>query len=226
MIFRLAFSCDTNINKDEEQLLLAAAGCPTIAVYKLGLKACERPFFLYEEHRMAVTAFEFEPTHSNFLYSASEDGTLRVWVPLRDIPGNTLRVYRNKDILRKLCPINDAKMHPTIRLYFTVDSLGRLRLWHHNVRDGGEIALANHVPHPSNWHLHCLDLSSDGEMLVTANFDGFVFIYRVWDLMPNSNAPVMPMVVQPTNRHISRFAFLLVQTHCRACYHRDSRCTK
>jgi len=192
-----------------DRLLLAVGGSPKIGVYDISPEAVSpTPFYMYDMHTAAVTCVGFEPSASEFLYSSSEDGTLQVWIPVTrnpeaKLPRNTLRTYFNRGNISSsnLIPINDTVFHPEKMLYFTVDSLGRLRIWDHNEKKG-EGLTKSIVPHKTQRHLQCIDISSDYSMVVMANLDGLVFIYRVDECL-SKDKPV-PAIIRPSGSYVTR----------------------
>lgn len=113
-----------------------------------------------------------------------------------------------------LVPIHDAVYYPPSDLFFTADFMGRLRIWHHPT--ASPIAMV--IPHPSKRNLQCLELSHDHSTLVAANFSGYIFIYKVHDLLkaPSSTAPI---TFRAHTRYIPRVRLsmsgaLLVCTTC------------
>lgn len=221
-IVHLAFSREGSPMRQHEKLYLAAAGSPKIGVYDLN--GGDMPFFMYEVHQGPVTCVGFEPEKSEFLYSSSEDGTLRVFV-LADHNGGpqahhdeiiqqasanswrqptsraTIRTFFNSDG-SKLIGINDVVYYAPEMYYFTVDNIGRLRIWRHVKTDDEDGLRSEFRPGDNSRQLQCIDMASDYSTVVMANLDGFVFIYRTHDLL-HSPEPV-PGVIRPTTSYVPR----------------------
>ncbi len=214
-VLQIAFSGGRSARPDE-RLLLAVGGSPKIGVYDISPESVSpSPFYMYDMHTGPITSVGFEPKASEFLYSSSEDGTLQVWVPVaqhhspqneshqsRRPSRNTLRTFFNRGPSTSLVPINDAVLHTHEMLYFTVDALGRLRVWDHNQKKG-EGLLREHIPHKSRRRLQCIDMSVDCSMVVMANLDGMVFIYRVSDVL-RRDVKAVPAVIRPTKDYVTR----------------------
>lgn len=80
-VLRVAFSSDSPVSHDAP-LFLIAGGSPTVAVYDVTHSETSPTLFqVHQGHTEAITAVGFEPRHSAFAYSASEDGTLQTWKP-------------------------------------------------------------------------------------------------------------------------------------------------
>lgn len=83
-VFRLAFSGQDPLQEDEK-LYIIAGGSPTVCIFDVTTNdsspTSSSPFLPYTGHAEAVTAVGFEPRHTAFVYSASEDGTLQTWLP-------------------------------------------------------------------------------------------------------------------------------------------------
>lgn len=218
-VLHIAFSGKPSA-RPSDRLLLAVGGSPKIGVYDISPDMMSpSPFYMYDLHQAAITAVGFEPNASEFLYSSSEDGTLQVWVPVAQQqhsidaaqqhqngrprpPRNTLRTYYNRGSSTTLIAINDVVLHHLQMLYFTVDAIGRLRIWDHNQTSGDGLR-CEHIPHKSRRHLQCIDISADCSMVVMANLDGLVFIYKVADLL-RRDARAVPAIIQPSDSYVTR----------------------
>ena len=203
-------------------------------------------FAAYLEHIEPVTAVGFEPHYTAFVYSASEDGTLRTWVPELAGPaqqqqqqqqqaygaafqhaqpqhpmvrgnGNRFPAVPAKivnDGPNGVVPIHDAIYYHPLDLFFTVDYNGRLRTWEHATQK----MRSQVIPHPSRRNLQCVELSADCHTLVTANFDGLVFVYDVDKLLKHPDQ-VKPHVFRTHTSYVPRVRLsvsgsLLVCTTC------------
>lgn len=208
-ILRLAFSSDSPVSHDAP-LFLIAGGSPSVAVYDV-THANTNPtlFQVHQGHTEAITAVGFEPSHSAFVFSASEDGTLQTWFPQlsahRPIPHAYMAPDTIPSIVHPMAPgayLPDGRMRyesvpATMQncdddsscLVCIHDALYYPRKnYFFTVDYNGRFRVWDHVtslalltvvPHPSNRNLQCVALSTDYTTVVMANFDGFVFIYQV-----------------------------------------------
>lgn len=73
----------------------------------------------------------------------------------------------------------DATYYPPGDLFFTTDQIGRLRAWSH---ESGRCIL-DMRPHKKGRPLNCMEISEDFQFLVAANYDGFVFVYKIREML-------------------------------------------
>ncbi|PXF47454.1 Target of rapamycin complex subunit LST8 [Gracilariopsis chorda] len=230
-IIRLAFSGSGPVPVTSP-LFLAVAGSPSVAVYDVtSHDTSPNIFAIFQGHLEAVTAVGFEPKHTAFVFSASEDGTLQTWIPKLAAPAQSpypsfhsrpiqhpmispassqfsvpAKMVNKKDNGKNV-PIHDAVYFPPHDYFFTADFLGRLRVWDHRTAS----LRSEHIPHPSKRNLQCMDLSHDYRTLVIANFDGLVFVYETAALLPHDmhhpeplEHHVIPLTVRASNSYIPR----------------------
>ncbi|KAI0559332.1 WD40/YVTN repeat-like containing protein [Gracilaria domingensis] len=230
-VLRLAFSGSAPVPTDAP-LFLAVAGSPSVAVYDVSTNhTSPNMFAIFQGHLEAVTAVGFEPNHNAFVYSASEDGTLQTWLPKLAAPPQSpypsfhshsvphpmlsaasatfalpAKLVNNKPDGTTVA-IHDAAYYPPRDVFFTVDFLGRFRVWNHRTSS----LMSEHIPHPSCRNLQCIDLSHDYSNVVMANFDGFVFIYDTRSVLasdinrPNTlSKPLTPLTIRASNSYIPR----------------------
>lgn len=240
-VLRLAFS-GKGPAAAGEPLYIIVGGAPTICVYDITTNdTSQNTFQPYTGHTEAVTAVGFEPKHSAFVYSASEDGTLHTWLPeynhhpvaqghlsfpqyaIPGVPGNGVHSHMHAERPGTLgqnrldgepfvpakfenrgpvgmVAIHGAIYYPDEDLFFTVDALGRVRAWD---RKGDEKSpRCEAIPHHSRRNLQCVELSADCTTLITANFDGLVFVYNVNELLDNPN--VTPVSFRANSSYITR----------------------
>lgn len=98
-----------------------------------------------------------------------------------------------------LVAIHDATNYPPKDLFFTVDTLGRLRIWDHGLKK----LRAEVIPHRSRRSINCLELSSDHGWLVMANFDGLLFVYDVKKILSDP-ITVKPLSFRASSSYITR----------------------
>ncbi|CAN8074224.1 unnamed protein product [Agarophyton chilense] len=230
-VLRVAFSGSAPV-PHASPLFLAVAGSPSVAVYDVTTShTSPNTFAVFQGHLEAVTAVGFEPNHNAFVYSASEDGTLQTWLPklaaaaqspypsfhahplrhpMRSAASSKFslpaKIVNNKDDGTTVA-IHDATYYPPLDVFFTVDFIGRLRVWNHHTAS----LRSEHIPHPNRRNLQCIELSHDYSTLVMANFDGFVFIYDTRSVLahdiarPNSSSkPITPLTIRASNSYIPR----------------------
>lgn len=231
-VLRLAFSAPLPALKDPP-LFLVAGGSPSVAVYDVSSPHVSPTLFhVYQGHSEAITAVGFEPLNTAFVFSASEDGTLQTWIPtLTPSPhpsaGAHRPVYYHRSAANPLAPnaprfsgvpatllnykpdrdspvaIHDAVYYPPSDLFFTADALGRLRVWRHRSCENDPMATV--IPHRSRRNLQCLDISASYDVLVTANFDGVVFVFRVQQLLtPQAAAQAVPHMFSAHSGYVPR----------------------
>lgn len=227
-VVRLAFSGSGAVSS-QSPLLLIVAGSTSVAVYDVSARqVTPKVLSVYHGHLDTVTAVGFEPKHSAFVFSASEDGTLHTWLP--EMPPEARSPYpnlhrrqfvqppfpaisRNFSVPTKfinckpdgtMVAIHDAVYYPPLDLFFTADYLGRMRIWDHRTRS----LKSEHIPHPSKRNLQCIDLSADFSKIALANFDGILFIYNAHQLVhQNPNTHIKPLTIRANNAYIPRVKF-------------------
>lgn len=144
------------------------------------------PNSLYSSHGMAHPAFPQAPTMGVLGSSPLPSG--RTFQPTK---------FENKQG-STMVPIHDAIYYPPDDLFFTADAKGRLRVWDHATRR----CCKEFIPHHSKRNLQCLELSSDYDILVLANFDGMVFVYDVKKMLAHSG--IAPISFRANSTYITR----------------------
>jgi G protein beta subunit-like protein len=130
------------------------------------------PLAILEGHRSNVTAVGWN-WEARWLWSASEDGTCRVWDARIGQHGVTVRCQR--EFVGKY-PICDAALHPDQSELATVDERGVIRVW----ALAGKECLFEHVPQPHSplpVPLQSVAYSPDGLLLACCNSQGSVYVY-------------------------------------------------
>lgn len=80
-VIRIAFSGSGPVPVNQP-LYIVVGGSPTVCVYDISTSDTPPNVFApFKGHAEAITAVGFEPKHTSFVYSASEDGTLQTWLP-------------------------------------------------------------------------------------------------------------------------------------------------
>lgn len=98
-----------------------------------------------------------------------------------------------------LVAIHDATYYPPKDLFFTVDALGRLRIWDHGLKK----VRTEVIPHRSRRSINCVELSSDYGLLVLANYDGLLFVYDVKKIVSDS-VIAKPLSFRGSSSYITR----------------------
>lgn len=102
----------------QDKVLLAAGGNPYIHLYDIN-SADDRPLVTYEGYTSNVMALGFQKDR-RWLYSCSEDGTVRVWDP------------RTNHVTRKFdcgSAVNTVVLHPNETELISGDQSGSVRIW-------------------------------------------------------------------------------------------------
>lgn len=218
IVLRLALSARGPISP-ETPLFLVAGGSPSVMVFDITQPENHTNLFtVFQHHVDAVTAVGFEPNNTSFVWSASEDGTLRTWIPelaaqpygnprkhpmmyrAKHFPSVPCKFINSESDVTKPVPIHDALYYPAGDLFFTADWQGRLRIWDHATTS----LLSTHDPHPSHRNLQCLDMSHDYTIICAANFDGIVFVYQVDQLLLHMPARAKPRIFRAHDSYIPR----------------------
>ena len=101
-----------------DKSLLAAGGNSTLQLYDINSND-ERPILTYDGHSSNITALGFQ-RDQRWLYSCSEDNTVRVWDPRGNV---TVRKYDSGS------PVNSVCLHPSETELISGDQNGSLRVW-------------------------------------------------------------------------------------------------
>lgn len=197
---------ESHINRlaiSNDKRYLAVAGNPCIRLYDnstafatttssnnntTGSKTDLSPVALLEGHRSNVTAVGWS-YEGKWVWSASEDGTARVW-DVRTVTTTTtdtlpqpLTIKSQREFASKY-PICDAALHPDQSELATVDERGVLRVW----ALVGKECLFESVPEadaPLPVALQSVAYSPDGASLACCNATGMVYIYSRIDTIDN-----------------------------------------
>jgi G protein beta subunit-like protein len=163
-----------------DKRFLAAAGNPKIHLMDASGNRNE-PIHAYEGHHNNVTAVGFQ-RDSRWLYSSSEDGTIKIW----DI--RTVKCQRTFECSKKGTLLNSVILHPNQVDLYSCDHYGVVRCWNlssntcsmvANVDDmisDGQVGTYSALQSSS---LRSLSMSLDGTRLFAGAHSGHV---HVWSL--------------------------------------------
>ena len=104
-----------------DKSLLVAGGNPLIHVFdiKNSLGADEKPILTYDGHTSNVTAVGFQKD-KKWVYSGSEDGTIRIWDPRVNV---ATRTYDNS------VSVNTVELSPNEAEVISGDQNGNIKVW-------------------------------------------------------------------------------------------------
>ena len=112
---------DSQVNRlqiSDNKLLVAAAGNPLIQVYEVNSNN-DNPAQTFEGHTQNVTDIGFQ-RDSKWLYSCSEDGTMKIWDTRAPTPQISMPCG---------AAVNTIQLHPNETEIITGDQAGCLKVW-------------------------------------------------------------------------------------------------
>lgn len=157
---------DSQINCLEitpDKKYLAAAGNPAIRLFDVNSNN-PNPVTSYDGHSGNVTAVGFEEVKGNWMYSASEDGTIKIWD------------FRAKGCQRDIdlkAPINAAKLHPNQVEIFTGDQNGQVSKWDLTANKCSWATVPD-----NDSHIQSISISATGDLAAAGGSRGSCF---AWD---------------------------------------------
>ena len=101
-----------------DKSLLVAGGNPFIQIFDINSSE-DKPILTYDGHTSNVTAVGFQKD-LKWLYSGSEDGTVRIWDPRSN---NSTRTYDCN------APVNTVALSPNQAELITGDQNGFMKIW-------------------------------------------------------------------------------------------------
>lgn len=168
--YRTLQYADSQVNKLEitaDKSLIAAAGNPHIRLFEVNSNN-PQPIVSYDSHTSNVTAVGFEK-NSTWMYSGSEDGTVRLW-DLR-APGPQ-REFEHKSS-KGTNAVNTVILHPNQQEIISGDQEGNIRVW--DLAAGAcSCELVPEVGTP----VRSLSVAPDGSLVVAANNSGTCYVWR------------------------------------------------
>ena len=141
---------------------IAAAGNPTLRLFDIGAGS-STAVRTYDGHTNNVTAIGFQKD-SKWLYTASEDGTLKLW-DLR--AAGCQREYESGS------PINSVALHPNQSEIISGDREGHIRMW-----DLQQNACSAELVPDGSKSIQSVSVARDASLLAAANVSGSVFVWR------------------------------------------------
>lgn len=112
---------ESQVNKlqiSENKLHVAAGGNPLIQIYDVN-STNDNPLQTFEGHTQNVTDLGFQKD-SKWLYSASEDGTIKIW----DLRAPSCQISNDSR-----SALNTIQLHPNETEIITGDQLGCVKVW-------------------------------------------------------------------------------------------------
>lgn len=162
-IYRIGDSQVNCLATSTDKSLLLGGGNPLIHLFDLKSQS-DSPVFSYEGHTNNVTALGFQ-RDGKWLYSASEDGTLRVW----DIRSATCQYSYDCG-----AAINTAVLHPNQVELITGDQTGCVKVW-----DLTKNALREEFIPAVESPVQSISIASTSNFLTVGSHKGHVFVYNI-----------------------------------------------
>ena len=194
-IYRFGESQVNCLATSSDKSLLVGGGNPFINLFDLKSRS-DAPVFSYEGHTNNVTAIGFQ-RDGKWLYSASEDGTLKVW----DIRTPNSAQYS----FDCGAAIHTAVLHPNQTEIITGDQTGSVKVWDLNMKMcREEFAPAIECP------IQSLSISQTGNVLTVGTNKGRVFVYganegqlvKTHDFQAHNNY-LLKCVISPDGRRLA-----------------------
>jgi G protein beta subunit-like protein len=164
-IYRFGESQVNCLATSADKGLLLGGGNPLINLFDLKSQS-DSPVFSYEGHTNNVTALGFQ-RDGKWLYSASEDGTLKVW----DIRSPTCQYSYDCG-----AAINTAVLHPNQMEIVTGDQTGCVKVWDLSMNALRE----EHTPAAES-PIQSISIASTGKFMTVGSHKGRVFVYKTED---------------------------------------------
>ncbi|CAE8664679.1 unnamed protein product, partial [Polarella glacialis] len=142
---------------------LAVAGNPHVRVFEVQGAPSSDPVGTYEGHKNNVTAVGFESTAGRWLYTGSEDGTIRIW----DTRSQKCELCHENAGAFNRTAVHSVDLHPNQVELLAGDGEGKVILWDlkaNKVR----LTLAPEEGVP----VRSVCIAPDAKMAVCANHEG------------------------------------------------------
>merc|ERR1719195_1526259 len=164
---------------------LAAGGNPTIKLFQISGQNSRDPIQTFEGHSNNVVSIGF-PMHQKWLFSASEDGSVKIW------DRRSGGCQRDKTIRDKKTFVNCAVLHPNQGEIVCCDQSGSVSIY--------DIA-ANKLrtswkPEGKNIPIRSVTVSADASMVIAANNRGTCYVYKPSNASHSGSAAMEEQKVQ------------------------------
>lgn len=151
---------------------LGVAGNPRVSLFDVHGSLSSEPVRSYGGHKGNVTAVGFD-ADARWLYSGSEDGTMRVW---DSRTGECQLCYENEGGLFERPAIHGMDLHPNQVELLAGDNQGRVLVWD---------LVANRTRHTlipeEGVPVRSVAISPDAGVAVCANHEGTCYIWQLVD---------------------------------------------
>jgi G protein beta subunit-like protein len=164
--YRTLQYADSQVNTLEitaDKSLIAAAGNPHIRIFEVNSNN-PQPIVSFDGHTGNVTAVGFGK-ESKLMYSASEDGTVKLWDLRATGP--------QREFAHKSTAVNAAVLHPNQQELISGDQQGNIRVWD-LVADACSCELVPEIGVP----IRSLTAAQDSSLMVAANNSGTCYVWR------------------------------------------------
>eukprot|EP00484_Ammonia_sp_Unknown_P022600 CAMPEP_0197024122 /NCGR_PEP_ID=MMETSP1384-20130603/4764_1 /TAXON_ID=29189 /ORGANISM="Ammonia sp." /LENGTH=389 /DNA_ID=CAMNT_0042452463 /DNA_START=37 /DNA_END=1206 /DNA_ORIENTATION=+ len=145
---------------------LAAGGNPTIKLYQVHPFSRE-PIQTFEAHTNNVISIGF-PIHQKWLFSASEDGSVKIWDRRSGV------CQRDKTIRDKKTFVNCAVLHPNQGEIICADQSGTVSIYD----IAADKLRTSWKPEGKNIPIRSVTVSADASMVIAANNRGTCYVYK------------------------------------------------
>jgi|EP00927_Polykrikos_kofoidii_P055751 G protein beta subunit-like protein len=151
---------------------LAVAGNPHVRLFEIHGSTSSEHVGSFEGHTNNVTAVGFEATAGRFLYTSSEDGTIRVWDSRSK---NCQLSYENIGVFEKTA-VHSVDLHPNQIELIAGDTQGKVLVWD---------LVANRIRRTlipeEGVPVRSVCIAPDGRTVVCANHLGTCYVWRLSD---------------------------------------------
>lgn len=160
--------------------LLAVAGNPHVRFYDMQSSGTAQPTCRYDGHKSNVGAMGFD-ANGNWLYTGSEDGTMRVWDTRSQ---KCQRCFENNGLFDRIA-LHSVDLHPNQVELLAGDQAGRVHVW-----DLAADRIRQQLVPEEGVPVRSVCVASDAKSVVRvvcANHEGTCY---VWQLSDDSYNPL------------------------------------
>jgi G protein beta subunit-like protein len=144
-----------------DKTLLAAGGNSIIHVYDIN-SSDEKPILTYEGHTGNITSIGFQKD-LKWLFSCSEDGTVRIWDPRSNTATRTYDCG---------CAVNTAVLNPNQAEIISGDQNGYVKIWDLEK----DLCREEYLP-SADLPVRSISIACDASLLAVGSHKGKVFVY-------------------------------------------------